>query len=130
MSTDFINIASTERQPIAVSDGFHCTDLIISAGTTDTSVKQVQDLASAYMGKWLAEWHAANPKRPPGIKTHFPDPRTLPHPTLGRASIPGSVVNAPAGSAPSLPTTPGRGTGSHRTKWAFQDPMIRQAARL
>ncbi|KZW00377.1 hypothetical protein EXIGLDRAFT_639437 [Exidia glandulosa HHB12029] len=130
MSTDFVNIASTETQPIAMSDGFHCTDLIISAGTTDVTVKQVQDLASAYMGKWVAEWHAANPKRPKGVKHTFPDPRTLPHPGVKRVGVPSSIANAPAGTAPSLPVTPGRATGSHRTNWALRNPMIRQVVRV
>ena len=117
MSTDFVHVASTDSQPIAESDGFHCTDLIISAGRTDVTVQQVQDLASAYMGKWIAQWHAANPKAPPGVNATFPDPSMLPHPGVSGDGVPGDVANAPPADAPTLPTTPGRETGSHRSKW-------------
>ncbi|KAG6819488.1 hypothetical protein H0H93_011345 [Arthromyces matolae] len=54
MSSDFANVTSTDSQPIAVSDGFHCSDLIAFAGDVDPTVRAVQDKALQYMAIWLA----------------------------------------------------------------------------
>lgn len=55
MSADGLNVRSTDRQPIAVSDGFHCSDLSTATGNVDATVKAVQQKALAAIGGWLAE---------------------------------------------------------------------------
>lgn len=50
VSSDFHFRNSSETQPIAISNGFHCSDLRIAAvGYADQSVKNVQDLGVAYI---------------------------------------------------------------------------------
>ncbi|KAH7106126.1 peptidase S28, partial [Auriculariales sp. MPI-PUGE-AT-0066] len=63
MSSDFVTIPSTETQPISVSSGgYHCTDLLIGYAAIDASIKAIQNLGASYLGRWIAQWHAANPK--------------------------------------------------------------------
>ncbi|KDQ17879.1 hypothetical protein BOTBODRAFT_63640 [Botryobasidium botryosum FD-172 SS1] len=52
VSSDFINRASTPQNPIAVSDGFHCTDLGIG-NAIDPTVAKVQQLALQYFTQWV-----------------------------------------------------------------------------
>ncbi len=40
--------------PIAVGDGFHCSDLITSSGTVDSTVRAVQVKALGFMKEWLS----------------------------------------------------------------------------
>ena len=61
MSADGINRQSTDTQPIAISDGFHCSDLRTN-NAIDPTVKAVQDLANQYFTKWHGEWHVQNGK--------------------------------------------------------------------
>ena len=61
VSADGLNIESTERQTIAVSDGFHCSDLSTATGNVDATVKAVQQKALASIHRWLAE--DVTPKR-------------------------------------------------------------------
>ncbi|KAL0955656.1 hypothetical protein HGRIS_001883 [Hohenbuehelia grisea] len=50
-----VNVKSTSQQPIAMGDGFHCTDL--SAGSAvDATVNAVQQKALASMKTWLTQW--------------------------------------------------------------------------
>ncbi|KAL5529968.1 hypothetical protein ACEPAF_6225 [Sanghuangporus sanghuang] len=56
LSSDFHFRASTDTQPIVVSDGFHCSDLSAAAAVVDTTISQVQSAALAKMKEWLAEW--------------------------------------------------------------------------
>ncbi|EJD52012.1 hypothetical protein AURDEDRAFT_142833 [Auricularia subglabra TFB-10046 SS5] len=130
MSTDFVTVKSTETQPIAVSDGFHCTDLIMSAGVSDPTVKQVQDLALAYMSQWIADWHSAHPSRPRGHPHSGPSPGSLPRPGFSRVSIPASVLNATDPAEPALPVTAGGSTSARPAKWAFPNPLIRDPIQL
>ncbi|KAE9409903.1 hypothetical protein BT96DRAFT_984242 [Gymnopus androsaceus JB14] len=60
-----VDVASTLEQPIAIGDGFHCSDLITDNGLVDTTVLAVQTKALTFMKTWLAEWQAppASPKR-------------------------------------------------------------------
>lgn len=53
LDPDSINIP---RSHIGLSDGFHCTDLTIRAGTASSAVKSVQDQGLKLIGKWLKEW--------------------------------------------------------------------------
>lgn len=61
MSADGLNVQSTDSQPIALSDGFHCSDLSTATGNADTTIKAVQQQALTAIGGWLAE--DATPKR-------------------------------------------------------------------
>ena len=61
MSSDFYPRESTELQPIAVSDGFHCSDLITRYAAADKTVYNVQQLAISYFTKWIKEWQDKNP---------------------------------------------------------------------
>ncbi|KAF8827103.1 hypothetical protein HHX47_DHR5000888 [Lentinula edodes] len=56
VSADGVDVASTNTQPIAIGDGFHCSDLLTSAGTVDKTVRAVQTEALSFMKTWLAEW--------------------------------------------------------------------------
>ncbi|KAI0365894.1 peptidase S28 [Pilatotrama ljubarskyi] len=46
----------SDMQPHLLSDGFHCSDLLVREGKASAKVQSVQDTAVAYMQKWLAEW--------------------------------------------------------------------------
>jgi hypothetical protein len=61
VNSDFHNRQSTDLQPIAVSDGFHCSDLLTRLGAVDPTVLSVQKLAVAYMTKWIKEWQVNHP---------------------------------------------------------------------
>lgn len=56
MSAETQNIHSTLSQPIAISDGFHCSDLSTKTGAVDATVDAVQKKALGYFKLWLAEW--------------------------------------------------------------------------
>ena len=56
LSSDFHFHASTDSQPIMVSDGFHCSDLSTASGRVDSTVLTVQNAALEKMKEWLAEW--------------------------------------------------------------------------
>ena len=47
---------STPDQPLAVSDGFHCSDLSTTNANADATVKAVQQQALKSIAGWLAEW--------------------------------------------------------------------------
>jgi hypothetical protein len=49
---------STYLQPIALSDGFHASDMG-SVAAIDPTVAAVQNQALASMKQWLAEWKLA-----------------------------------------------------------------------
>ncbi|KAG7441696.1 peptidase S28 [Guyanagaster necrorhizus] len=44
---------STDDQPIGLSDGFHCSDLVMALAAPDDTVVAVQNSFLAYVGKWL-----------------------------------------------------------------------------
>ena len=50
------NFKSTPQQPHAISDGFHCSDLITENGVVDSTVLAVQQAGLKYIAGWLAEW--------------------------------------------------------------------------
>ena len=54
VSADGLSIASTNTQPIGVSDGFHCSDLITKNGQVDATVLVVQKQGLAAIKGWLA----------------------------------------------------------------------------
>ncbi|KAH8118755.1 peptidase S28 [Phellopilus nigrolimitatus] len=56
VSSDFHTRQSTSSQPIAVGDGFHCSDLSTAAGKVDTTILAVQEKALALMKTWLSTW--------------------------------------------------------------------------
>lgn len=47
---------STPEQPLAISDGFHCADLITKNGQVDNTVLSVQKQGLRSMKSWLSEW--------------------------------------------------------------------------
>ncbi|KAI9063967.1 peptidase S28 [Trametes sanguinea] len=46
----------SDSQPHLLSDGFHCTDMLVREGAASAKVKSVQDAAVAYMREWFAQW--------------------------------------------------------------------------
>ncbi|KAI1784395.1 serine carboxypeptidase S28-domain-containing protein [Ganoderma leucocontextum] len=46
----------SDLQPHLLSDGFHCSDLVVRQGVASASVKSVQDTAVSYIAKWVSEW--------------------------------------------------------------------------
>ncbi|KDQ14566.1 hypothetical protein BOTBODRAFT_345995 [Botryobasidium botryosum FD-172 SS1] len=79
VSSDFINRPSTPSNPIAVSDGYHCTDLSMK-NTIDPSVAKVQQLAVQYFVQWVNEYNLFK----------LPPPANFNHEV-----IPVDIVNAP-----------------------------------
>ncbi|OCH84125.1 peptidase S28 [Obba rivulosa] len=55
VSADGTNFQSTASRPIAVGDGFHCSDLLTS-NTVDSTIVRVQEEGLASMKAWLATW--------------------------------------------------------------------------
>ncbi|TDL29923.1 peptidase S28 [Rickenella mellea] len=55
VSSDFYTRQSTSMQPIAVSDGFHCSDMS-KKNAMDATVAAVQTQALASMKTWLGQW--------------------------------------------------------------------------
>ncbi|EIN10777.1 hypothetical protein PUNSTDRAFT_132850 [Punctularia strigosozonata HHB-11173 SS5] len=55
-SADNTDFKSTTAQPIAESDGFHCSDLLTSEGQADATIAAVQQKALASIKVWLTEW--------------------------------------------------------------------------
>lgn len=56
VSADGQHFQSTPTQPIAEGDGFHCSDLLTSAGVVDSTIAAVQAQGLATMKTWLAAW--------------------------------------------------------------------------
>lgn len=61
-SADGMNFASTSWEPIAISDGFHCSDLLTRNAQVDATVAAVQTQALASMKEWLAGWEPSSRK--------------------------------------------------------------------
>ncbi|PAV21369.1 peptidase S28 [Pyrrhoderma noxium] len=55
VSSDFHTRQSTDLQPIALSDGFHCSDLISASGV-DPTILAVQQEALSKIKEWLSAW--------------------------------------------------------------------------
>ena len=55
VSSDFHTRQSTDSQPIAISDGFHGSDLISAAGV-DPTILAVQQEALSKIEEWLSTW--------------------------------------------------------------------------
>ena len=56
MSADGSSDVSTPKQPIAVSDGFHCSDFFTYHGQIDPTIRRVQQQALASIETWIAEF--------------------------------------------------------------------------
>jgi len=110
-SSDYHPRQSTSEQVIYVSNGFHCSDLNIP-NNVDPTVKAVQGLGVAYLGKWIQEWRQAHPGVPSISNFSTPDPNTLPKPPVFKPTpIPQRIINAPPPPLPpslnpSTPSTP------------------------
>ncbi|TFY82702.1 hypothetical protein EWM64_g1303 [Hericium alpestre] len=60
VSADEHNIASTDSQPIVISDGFHFSDLRAAAGDVDPTVANVQKQALSFMHQWMEEFRSSH----------------------------------------------------------------------
>lgn len=67
VSSDLHPRKSTSSQPIAVSDGFHTSDMYTANGLVDPTVLAVQKQALATMKKWLRTW---KPSKVHGTRRH------------------------------------------------------------
>lgn len=74
LSADGQNFQSTPQQPIAVGDGFHCSDLSTANGNVDSTVRAVQVQALASISSWIAEWTPAKVSRDLSETTDAPVP--------------------------------------------------------
>ncbi|KAI0063287.1 peptidase S28 [Artomyces pyxidatus] len=63
LSAPSLTIASTAQQPIALSNGFHCSDLLTYSGEVDSTILAVQKQGLAAIKGWLAGWKPASGKR-------------------------------------------------------------------
>jgi len=75
MSARGLDAKSTLSQPIALSDGFHCSDLGASAAQVDPTIAAVHKQALESLRTWLATWKSTAQGRPVAL------PRSLPRPT-------------------------------------------------
>ncbi|TCD70021.1 hypothetical protein EIP91_005273 [Steccherinum ochraceum] len=55
VSADGLHVHSTPQQPIALGDGYHCSDLSTANGNVDSTVKAVQVQALSVIKGWLAD---------------------------------------------------------------------------
>jgi hypothetical protein len=95
LSSDLNFRRGSDRMPIFMSDGYHMDDFLMP--TTSPSVKQVQDLAIAYIGQWVQEWRAQRPNVDPSSNFTTPDPKSLPRP---KEYTPPSIPEAIKSSGP------------------------------
>ena len=80
LSADGLNKISTSSQPIAESDGFHCSDLL-TENNADATVASVQVKGLASMKTWLAAWKPTNNGAP------VTSPRSVPAPPQNASPI-------------------------------------------
>ncbi|KDQ18926.1 hypothetical protein BOTBODRAFT_153797 [Botryobasidium botryosum FD-172 SS1] len=100
VSSDFIVRPSTPLNPIAVSNGFHCSDLAASSAI-DPTIAKVQDLAVKYFTQWVKDYHTRGLSSAMATRLPAPDPFTP-------ENIPASVVSAsPSAVPPSVTSASG-----------------------
>ena len=63
MSAEGVTTKSTDRQPIKIADGIHCSDLSAKAGKADETIRAVQESALEYLHTWIGEWKTEKAKR-------------------------------------------------------------------
>ncbi|KAI0645171.1 peptidase S28 [Trametes meyenii] len=56
VAADGLHFRSTPEQPLALSDGFHCSDLRTANAVVDPTVNAVQQQALKAIAGWVAEW--------------------------------------------------------------------------
>jgi len=56
VSSEFASSRSTTLQPIALGDGFHCSDMLASSGEADMTILAVQNQALEAMKAWLSTY--------------------------------------------------------------------------
>ncbi|KAF9818113.1 hypothetical protein IEO21_02955 [Rhodonia placenta] len=61
VSADGRGNRSTPRQPIAVGDGFHCSEMYTANAEVDPTIALVQAEGRKAMHKWLKSWKAPTP---------------------------------------------------------------------
>ncbi|KAJ8495908.1 hypothetical protein ONZ45_g12655 [Pleurotus djamor] len=69
ISAQGLNVQSTDLQPIALGDGFHCSDLS-ARSAVDATIAAVQQHALASMKTWLATWKPSSVKPKPTSHGH------------------------------------------------------------
>ncbi|KAJ7591580.1 peptidase S28 [Mycena floridula] len=60
VSAEGLDVKSSLEMPIALGDGFHCSDLSYRNALVDPSIAAIQTEALHYMKTWLAKWKLAN----------------------------------------------------------------------
>ncbi|KAI0740521.1 peptidase S28 [Earliella scabrosa] len=56
VAAEGVTSQGSDMQPHLLSDGFHCSDLLVRMGKASASVKSVQDQAVNYMARWIGDW--------------------------------------------------------------------------
>ncbi|KAF9266345.1 hypothetical protein L218DRAFT_922990 [Marasmius fiardii PR-910] len=56
VSAEAVNIASTDSQPIYLSEGFHASDLLARFAAVNPSVASAQQTGLAAIRRWMQEW--------------------------------------------------------------------------
>ncbi|KAI1784405.1 peptidase S28 [Ganoderma leucocontextum] len=56
VAADACTNPGSDLQPHLLSDGFHCSDMLVQEGAASASVKSVQDTAVSYVAKWISAW--------------------------------------------------------------------------
>jgi len=62
LAAEGVSPGGTDPSNIGLSDGFHCSDLIVANGAVDSTVLGVQQSGLAKIGAWLKEFKPAAPK--------------------------------------------------------------------
>ena len=62
MSAETQHFVGTPQQPIEISNGFHCSDMVTSE-RIDPTIAAVQDKALASFETWLSAWPEYRRKR-------------------------------------------------------------------
>lgn len=60
VSAQGVNLTTSAGQPIAMSDGFHCSDLYTANGAVDPTVASVQNQALSDIQGWLGDWQPSS----------------------------------------------------------------------
>ncbi|THH05021.1 hypothetical protein EW146_g10013 [Bondarzewia mesenterica] len=63
VSAEDATTVSTVNQPVALGDGFHCSDLLTASAYYDATIARVQSQALASMKAWLEDWQPGGVER-------------------------------------------------------------------
>ena len=62
MAAENVTPPNTDPSNIGISDGFHCSDLLTTSGTVDSTVLSVQKAGLAKLSQWTKEFKPASKK--------------------------------------------------------------------